>query len=82
MAIETLKGKYYTYSPTPEEINPVFEISDVSENMFIAKLNASRLYYWKEHCKDLKEIKNQQLRTIVENSDNDNNPCLVIYYVQ
>lgn len=80
--IDSLKGKYYAYSSTLDEINPIFEISDVSENMFIAKLNASRLSEWKEQHKDMNEIKNQQLRTIIENTDIENNPCIVIYYVQ
>ena len=80
--IDSLKGKYYSYSLSPEELEPVFEIVNVSENQFIAKLNSSQLYGWKEHYKDLNKIPNQQLRIIIENSEVDNNPCIVIYDVK
>ena len=79
-----LNGKYYNYSLSPEEDDPVFEITNVSENMFIAKLEASRLADWKKLYKgeDMEKIKNQHLRTVIETSDVEDNQCLVIYYAQ
>jgi len=80
--IDSLKGSYYSYSLTPDESEPIFEIFNVSENQFISKLNSSQLYKWKEHYKDLNKIPDQRLRDIIANSNDDNNPCLVIYHVQ
>jgi hypothetical protein len=80
--IQNKKGNYYNYAVEPVGINPVFEITAVSENMFIAALDGSLLYGWKENYKDPQEIGNTSLRKIIEGITEGSNPCLIIYYVK
>jgi hypothetical protein len=75
-----LKGSYYNYATTPLGDNPVFEIIDVSDNAYIAKLDAALLISWKENYKNLNEISNPNLKKIIQNVHSDDNPYLILYY--
>jgi hypothetical protein len=75
----SLEGKYYNYSRSPEE-GDFFEIIGVSSNMFIAILDALRLHKWQTNG-NFRENTNEQLQTVIENSNEYDNPCIAIYHV-